>query len=961
MKLLEKLRAQPAWQSEDPSVRLDAVRRLPDDDEADDVLLDRARCDADPRVRRAAIERMTDLSGLVSLLQAPDVDTDTRSAAVEGVREVVVETTDVKAVGDALNALTDERNLGAIARSSEAESVGFAALERVVSDKVLSAVARKARHMVVALEAVRRLNDRLELLAVAIKADDKATALAAYERLTDDDLVDAATLNEIVRRAKHKGVARRARETLEAQVGRETPSSVVAADRQDAAQALCAVVEQLATSVNALGDGRRALDATVEAWSKVEGPIDANVAERFAFGRRAVEDRLLAIDASIAKVQRVADQRLNAASVRGTLCLRVEQLDGAEALEMLPGLRAEWEALEVPVDLDTKTAASLAGLATRFEAAVTNCEERHANFNASQTQVHALELLVSELEQLIAAGVQDAIRKGWSALDKQWRHAIADLGDLDTHSAALTALRERKLEVDQRRELIEAEARSTRQKTALQQLVRLQKLAQDVEFAVKNEKLQLGDAERHLRQVRQTLEALPSLPTRRDREAIIRRLRAATTSLLGRVRELRDFADWQGWANLGIQEDLCRQMEALASPPDDSMSLTDAEVAKKFRELMTRWREVANVPREKGQVLWQRFKIAHDVVYPRCETFFAVKREKDRERRLALVGEAERLMESTDWIKTASRLTALQLEWKALGSAPHKNQRELWARFRTACSTFFTRRKADLAERKREWNTNLKQKEALCERIEALHDVDAVSEAIKEAKKLQAEWKKVGPVRRNKSDAIWERFREACDSVFDRAKDVERKASADRIAAREALCAELESLLSGPPAEGLAYRIRMIQERWRQSPDVPTDIRRKLSARFGKMVSRLVETHPEEFRGTDLDPARKLKQLQTLCERAETLVPTEVLDETGVSPAEILAKKWRDQLASNTMGGGVDEEALRRATADEVKRLQAERRRLGQLAGMEASTLHARFQRACDQVFQKNRSSASAF
>lgn len=951
MKLLEKLRAQSIWQSEDPSVRLDAVRHLPDDDEADDVLLDVARGDADPRVRRAAIERMTDLSGLVSLLQAADVDTDTRRAAMDGVREVVVETTDVEAVGDALNALTDERDLATIARSAETEAVGFAALERVVSDKALSAVARKARHMVVALEAVRRLNDRPELLAVAIKADDKATALAAYERLTDDDLVDVATLNEIARRAKHKGVARRVREVLEAQVGGEVPSSVVA-DQSDAAQSLCAAVEQLAASVAALGDGQRALDATVEAWARLEGPIDANIAERFASGRRAVEDRLLAIDAATAKAQRVTEQRLNAESARATLCLRVEQLDGAEVLEMLSGLRAEWEALEAAVVLDTETVASFAGLTTRFEAAVTACEERHTHFTASRTQVQALELLVSELEQLVVAGVPDVNRKGWGALDKRWRHAIAELSDVDTDSAALTALRDRKRAVDQRRESIQAEAKGARQETARQNLTRLEKLVQGVESAVKNEKLQLGDAERQLRQVRQTLDALPLLPTRRDREAIAHKLRAGSTALLGRVRELRDFADWQRWANLGIQEDLCRQMEALASPPDGSTSPNDAEVAKKFRELMNRWREAANVPREKGQVLWQRFKKAHDVVYPRCETFFAVqkaKREKDRERRLALVDEAERLRESTDWLKTASRLAALQAEWKALGSVPRKNQRELWDRFRTACNTFFTHRKADLTERKREWNDNLKQKEALCERVEALHDVDAVPEAIEEAKKLQAEWKKVGPVRRNRADAIWARFREACDSVFDRAKEGERKASAERIAAREALCVELESLLSGP-ADGLAGQLRAIQERWRQSPDVPSDIRRKLSTRFGQMVSRLVEAHPEEFRGTDLDPARKIKQLRTLCERAEALVPTEVLDETGVSPAEILAKKWRDQLASNTMGARVDEEAVRRATGDEVKRLQAERRRLGQVTGIEASTLHARFQRACDRA-----------
>ncbi len=157
----------------------------------------------------------------------------------------------------------------------------------------------------------------------------------------------------------------------------------------------------------------------------------------------------------------------------------------------------------------------------------------------------------------------------------------------------------------------------------------------------------------------------------------------------------------------------------------------------------------------------------------------------------------------------------------------------------------------------------------------------------------------------------------------------------------------------------MADRVRELQGRWRQSGDVPSDVRRQLSTRFGQTIARLVEAFPEQFHGTDLDPARKLKQLFKLCERAETLVPTEVLDEAGASPAEILAKKWRDQLAANTMGERVDENARRRAAIEEIKRLQSERRRLGALTGSEASVLQARFQKACDRAFQKNQVKAS--
>ncbi len=46
-------------------------------------------------------------------------------------------------------------------------------------------------------------------------------------------------------------------------------------------------------------------------------------------------------------------------------------------------------------------------------------------------------------------------------------------------------------------------------------------------------------------------------------------------------------------------------------------------------------------------------------------------------------------------------------------------------------------------------------------------------------------------------------------------------------------------------------------------------------------------------------------------------------------------------------------------TFEEVKRLQSERRRLGSLAGTEASELQTRFQKACDRAYQKNQPSRS--
>lgn len=1007
MKLLERLRSQPAWQSEDPAVRAAAVRDLPEDDR--DLLLEIARGDPAPGVRRAAVERMPDLATLVAFLRDPgeagDADGDARAEARAAVRDTLVEAQDAEAAVGALDALADERDLAAVARAAGLEAVGRAALERLSTDRMVAAVARRAGRAEIALAAVSRLTEPDELLSVAVKADDRTAALAACERLLDAGEVDAARLETMVRQARHKGVARRARAALDA---RSDDREQEAAPPPGAD--LCARLEARAAAVASLEEGRAALDEAVRSWAAIDEPIEPEVAERFRAARRALEDRLLALDATAVEEHRAAEERSAAESARVALCERVEELAGAAAPEGLRQARAEWEALGVDAEADAETKAAVDALAARFETAAAACEARHAAFLQRGERLRTLDGLVAELEQL--AGEPPADRARWRVLELAWRRERAVLAEEDAPpdagtAEALAALEARKAAVDQRRKAQEVDARAERDTRRQKNLTRANKLVEGIEAALASERLSLAEAERQLRAARRAQEQPPALPSRRDQEQLARRLKEAAGALLGRVRELRDLADWQRWANLGVQEELCREMEALAAPPEDAPERTDEEVARAFTDLMKRWRLASDVPPEKGQQLWERFRKAHDLVYPRCEPVLAAQRDEREEslaRRVALVEEAERLSESTDWLRTAQRLTALQAEWKTLGPAPRKDQQALWGRLRKACGAFFTRRKADLAGRKQEWAANYEKKEVLCVRVEALREAEDLKAAIEEVKRVQAEWKTIGPVRRNRSDAIWQRFREACDGVFDRLNEGARQAAAESIAAREALCAELEALAppapaadskdgsaaaepgtaaeaSGePPAEpGTAAEaasgeapaadaapappapddpvkaVRAIQDRWRRAPAVPAEIKRKLAVRFSRALARVVEAHAERFRGTEHDPARRLKQLERLCKQAEALVESEApRGDASVSPAELLARKWRAQMAANTMGARVDEGAKRRAAREDVKRLQTERRRLGALPGAEAEALQARFQQACDRVFRQN-------
>jgi len=46
------------------------------------------------------------------------------------------------------------------------------------------------------------------------------------------------------------------------------------------------------------------------------------------------------------------------------------------------------------------------------------------------------------------------------------------------------------------------------------------------------------------------------------------------------------------------------------------------EIARQIRELQEQWQRAVDVPRAQSEVLWRRFKAAHDLVWPRCEAHF---------------------------------------------------------------------------------------------------------------------------------------------------------------------------------------------------------------------------------------------------------------------------------------------------------------------------------------------------
>jgi hypothetical protein len=467
-----------------------------------------------------------------------------------------------------------------------------------------------------------------------------------------------------------------------------------------------------------------------------------------------------------------------------------------------------------------------------------------------------------------------------------------------------------------------------------------------------------------MRDIKTGLDSVSAVPSSREIEEAERRLRSLQETVAPRVRELREMDEWRRFANAQRQEQLIAMAEAIvASLKVDVEAGRESDLAataKALRELHAQWHDVAEAPRQNAQRLWDRFRTATDFIRTRCEVHFAklrAEREAATARRAEIVAEAEAIATSTDWTRAAVRFQELQTAWKELGPVNHEAGRTLMQQFRTAGNTFFARRREDLADRRKEWSENLAAKEALCERAEVLTESTEWEAAAAEMKRLQVAWKAIGPVRRNKSEAIWGRFRGAADRFFERFHHRHEIMLSAKLAEREAMVVELEELAGAdaPVAEGFAERVRTLRTTWTRSVQIPVPGMKVLTDRWQQALTRAVEQHPAAFAGTDLDPAAVVDRMEKVVRRVEALLDRVPAPSAGLSQAEQLAAKLRSALASNAMGGRASEDAKWRAAADTVRDAQSTWQRLAPTTAPEARGLEQRFREACRRVLDEAR------
>ena len=306
-------------------------------------------------------------------------------------------------------------------------------------------------------------------------------------------------------------------------------------------------------------------------------------------------------------------------------------------------------------------------------------------------------------------------------------------------------------------------------------------------------------------------------------------------------KELRDL-DLK--KNYEVKISLCEQAEALA------LETQIVEAFRKLQKLHDEWRETGPVAIEFKEALWERFKEASSRINKRHQEHFETLKA-EQTKNLALKSElcekaeallTQPLLSRKDWNKAGDELLEIQKVWKTIGYAPKKDNNRIYERFRAACDKFFEFKREYYAGQKSEMEQNLLAKQELCEQAETLAMSEDWKHATDEIIALQAKWKKTGAVARRHSDAIWKRFRAACDKFFERkaehfsAVDSEHE---ENLKAKQAL---LEEMRAADIKAGGFDLVKEVQRRWSQIGFVPIKHKDALQKEYKAIVDGMFST-----------------------------------------------------------------------------------------------------------------------
>ena len=292
----------------------------------------------------------------------------------------------------------------------------------------------------------------------------------------------------------------------------------------------------------------------------------------------------------------------------------------------------------------------------------------------------------------------------------------------------------------------------------------------------KNELVDKAEALKNIKDLKDAIKALNDLheefkhigPVPRDeQEALWQRFKGASDAVYDRRKDFYEGQKEVFKKNQDEKEVLIEKLKVFGEFKADRIRDWNIKT-KEILEVQKSWEKIGPVTRESGKeinksfwALFKQFFHNKNLFFKELDEIRATNQGKAED----LITRAAELSQSTDWQNTANSLVKLQLEWKKLGPTPEKNRDSLYKRFKKACDNFFDSRRTANTQSNAEFDDNLKNKRAVCQKIIELATNSPTEEALTG---LITEFNEIGFVPRKNIKEVQAEFKTAVDTYLEK-------------------------------------------------------------------------------------------------------------------------------------------------------------------------------------------------
>lgn len=274
--------------------------------------------------------------------------------------------------------------------------------------------------------------------------------------------------------------------------------------------------------------------------------------------------------------------------------------------------------------------------------------------------------------------------------------------------------------------------------------------------------------------------------------------------------------------NLQVKLSIIEELKDLIESPEDP-NKNYAE----FKRLQQQWNEVTLIPQGKANELWKNYQLNVEKFYDLLKLnneFREYDFKKNQAIKLHLCEAAERLTEEEDVVSAFHQLQKLHQEFRETGPVAKELREEIWQRFKNASTIVNRRHQKHFEQLKEQERQNLDQKTVICEIVEGIDYTELKSfidwdNKTKEIIALQNKWKTIGFAPQKQNTKIFERFRKACDTFFQKKAEFFKQTKdemAQNLEKKRSLIERAEALKESTDWKAATDEFVKLQKQWKE-------------------------------------------------------------------------------------------------------------------------------------------------